>query len=79
MTEMQQDVSHSDDFAKYKHASQFVTQTRMWVGRVIVPSKGPISGQYVFIMEKSQSLYTFFFSYYFWRLSILLAWNDFAY
>ena len=30
--------------------------------KVIVPGKGPIRGQYVFIMEKSQSVYTFYFS-----------------
>ena len=56
MTQTQQCVSHSDDFSKHKHALQFVTQTRMWIGREIVPGKGPFMGQYVFNMEKSRSV-----------------------
>ena len=39
MTHMQQEVTHSADFAKHKHA----------------PGKGPIRGQYVFSKEKTQS------------------------
>ena len=72
MTQTQQCVSHSDDFSKHKHALKFVTQTRMWIGREIVPGKGPFMGQYVCNMEKSRSVYIFyFFSYNFWRLCIL--------
>ena len=37
-----------------------VTQNRMGVSRVILPCKGPMRGQYVFLMAKSQSLYTCF-------------------
>ena len=36
-----------------------LTQTRMGVGRVTFPSKGPMRGQYVFHMTKSQSFRMF--------------------
>ena len=37
----------------------------MSIGRVIVPVKEPIRDQYVFIMEKSQSFYTFYLLIYY--------------
>ena len=47
-----------------------VTQPRMGVGWVALPSKGPMRGQYICFMEKSQSFYNFsFYTEYFWRLS----------
>ena len=39
-----------------------LAQTRMWFGKVTLPSKGFMRGQYVFVMAKSQS--------FFYRLSI---------
>ena len=39
-----------------------VTQNRLGVGRVAVPCKGPVRGQYVFIMAKSQKfMYVLYF------------------
>ena len=35
-------------------------QTRMGFGRVTLPSKGPMRGQYVFLMTKSRSFYILF-------------------
>ena len=47
-----------------------LTQPRMGVGWVALPSKGPMRGQYICFMEKSQSFYKFsFYTEYFWRLS----------
>ena len=49
-----------------------LTQTRMGVGWVALPSKGHMRGQYMNIcfMEKSQSFYKFsFYTEYFWGLS----------
>ena len=43
-----------------KNSKIILTQTRMGIGRVIFPSKGPLGGLYVFIMAKSLSVYTFF-------------------
>ena len=37
-----------------------VTQNRMEVGRVTLPCKGPMRGQYVFLRAKSQSFYICF-------------------
>ena len=37
-----------------------LAQTRMGFGRVTLPSKGPMRGQYVFLMTKSQSFYILF-------------------
>ena len=34
-----------------------LAQTRMGFGRVTLPSKGPMRGQYVFVMTTSQSFY----------------------
>ena len=36
-----------------------VTQNRMGVGRVTLPFKGPMRGQYVFLMAKSQCFYIY--------------------
>ena len=36
-----------------------LTQTRFGLCRVTLPSKGPMRGQYVFVMTKSQSFYRF--------------------
>ena len=57
-----------------------LTQARMGVGRVTFLSKGPMRGQYVFIMAKYVLFMdVFYFSYYFHRLSLLLPKNDYAY
>ena len=37
-----------------------LAQTRMVFGRVTLPSQGPMRGQYVFCMVKSQSFYMFY-------------------
>ena len=43
-----------------------LTQSRMRVGRVAIPSKGPMRVQYVFLMTKSQSiLYVLYFQLFF--------------
>ena len=72
MTQLQQGVCHTDDFAKHKHAYQILSQARMGVGRVIFPAKGPMRGQYILIMAKSQSVYTFYFYIYYSRDSYFL-------
>ena len=38
-----------------------LTQTGMGVGRVTLPSKGSMRGQYVFLMAKSQMFYRYCF------------------
>ena len=40
-----------------------LSQTRMGIGRVIVPSKGPMRGQNILLMAKSQVFDRFVFHY----------------
>ena len=41
-----------------------LTQTRLGVGRVTLPSYGPMRGQYIFFMSKSQSFHRFSFLFF---------------
>ena len=60
-----------------------VTQTRIGVSSVTVPSMGPMRGQYVFLIPKSRNVYTFsIFSYsyndsafYFTEIIVLISWE----
>ena len=62
-------ISISGDSASYFFAMTILislkgtlAQTRMWVGRVTLPSKGPMRGQNVLLMAKSQVFDRFYIS-----------------
>ena len=50
------------------------------VRQVTHPSKGPMRGQYVFLMAKyCVFMNVFYLSYYSWKLCLLFPWNDYVY
>ena len=55
MTKLQQDVSHTDDFAKHKYAKQILTQNRIGVGKVTFRRKGPMC------LQSPKFLYVLYF------------------
>ena len=60
--------------------SKILTQSRMGLGRATLSSKGPMSGQHVFLMVKYSNLYgRFLFQLLILQTQPLISLNDYAY